>query len=177
MVYKRPVLPGPRRFIRGVQPFEYVCGSISRYRADPSDGYDVDVGGIEKGFEPMRWAGRMTPAVFGREIAPARSHGRLIAALPAILAGYAIGKPILRGARLSSVAAILNNKVVGGMTVPDEFVRHRVLDMVGDFAIAGAPLLVKVTVWRSSHRRNQKFMRSLLKDEACWEWAEFDREG
>lgn len=170
----REDLTVPKRFIRITKPFEYTFGEISVYRIEPARSYEADVTGLERGFTPMRWAGTLTPDSFVAEIAPARSHGHLLAAVPAILGGYLWGKPILRGARISSVAAIFNKRVIGGMTVPDEFVRHRVLDMVGDFAIAGAPLLGKVTVRRPSHRRNQKFMRTLLNDKGCWEWASFD---
>lgn len=167
----REDLASPKRFIQIIKPFEYTFGEISAYRVEPASYYGADVTGLERGFSAMRWSGTLTPVSFAAEIAPARSHGHLLAALPAILGGYLWGKPILRGARISSVAAIFNKRVIGGMTVPDEFVRHRVLDMVGDFAIAGAPLLGKLTVRRPSHRRNQKFMRTLLKNQDCWQWA------
>ena len=59
------------------------------------------------------------------------------------------------------------------MRVPDEFVRHRVLDLVGDLALAGAPLLGRVTALRPSHEMNYRLLAALLAERESWEWAEF----
>jgi UDP-3-O-[3-hydroxymyristoyl] N-acetylglucosamine deacetylase len=57
--------------------------------------------------------------------------------------------------------------------MPDEFVRHRVLDLVGDLALAGAPLLGRVTALRPSHEMNFRLVAALLAARDAWEWAEF----
>ncbi|MGF6414544.1 hypothetical protein OKW37_006279 [Paraburkholderia sp. MM5482-R2] len=67
----------------------------------------------------------------------------------------------------------VGNRVLGGMRVPDEFVRHRVLDLVGDMAMAGAPLLGRVSALRPSHEMNYRLVAALLADRDAWEWAEF----
>ncbi|MBB5462647.1 UDP-3-O-acyl-N-acetylglucosamine deacetylase [Paraburkholderia sp. Cpub6] len=59
------------------------------------------------------------------------------------------------------------------MRVPDEFVRHRVLDLVGDMAMAGAPLLGRVSALRPSHEMNYRLVAALLSDRDAWEGAEF----
>lgn len=63
--------------------------------------------------------------------------------------------------------------MLGGMRVPDEFVRHRVLDLVGDMAMAGAPLLGRVSALRPSHEMNYRLVAALLSDRDAWEGAEF----
>lgn len=121
----------------------------------------------------MHWGGVLTPDVFAAEIAPSRSYGRIKWAIPAIVAGYLRGVPILRGARPSCTASIVGSRVVGGLRQPDEFVRHRVLDLVGDLALAGAPLLGRVSAFRPSHEMNFRLIEALLSTAGAWEWAEF----
>ncbi len=163
-----------KRFIRLLRPFAMEFPEAkSRYVIDPASVYAVSCSCKSAGFPRMRWTGRLTPASFAREVAPARSYGAVKWAIPAIVSGLVAGTPILRGASFSSVAAIWGNRVIGGMRFPNEFARHRVLDLVGDFALAGAPLLGKITVIRPTHERNQKVISALLAAEDAWEWAEF----
>lgn len=171
---ERVALPVPKAFIRIRRPFEYRFSSDCLYAAEPAETYAVNALIKERSFGIQTWEGDLTPPFFGQDIAPARSYGRIVEAIPALIAGYLTGRPILRGARFSSVAAIFNKQVIGGTRFPDEFIRHRVLDIAGDFAIAGAPLLGRFHVRQPSHRRNQKFMRTLLKkNPEAWEWVRF----
>jgi UDP-3-O-[3-hydroxymyristoyl] N-acetylglucosamine deacetylase len=170
-------LPHAKRFIRVLCPVKVAEGEGSRdersISIEPSSAYEMAVRNDLKGFGELRWDGVLTPASFAGEIAPARSYGRVKWAIPAIVAGYVRGMPILRGARLSCTAAIVGNRVLGGMRVPDEFVRHRVLDLVGDMAMAGAPLLGRVSALRPSHEMNYRLVAKLLATRDAWEWAEF----
>ncbi|MBN3804593.1 UDP-3-O-acyl N-acetylglycosamine deacetylase [Paraburkholderia sp. Ac-20336] len=173
----RVELPEAKRFIRVLRPVEIVDDAGTRdersLSVEPASAYEMTVRNDLKGFGELRWDGALTPASFAGEIAPSRSYGRVKWAIPAILAGYVRGMPILRGARLSCTAAIVGNRVLGGMRVPDEFVRHRVLDLVGDMAMAGAPLLGRVRALRPSHEMNYRLVAALLADCDAWEWAEF----
>ncbi|ASL48440.1 UDP-3-O-3-hydroxymyristoyl N-acetylglucosamine deacetylase [Burkholderia sp. AD24] len=170
-------LPHAKRFIRVLRPVTIADGAGTRdersISIEPSADYEMTVRNDLKGFGELRWDGALTPASFAEQIAPSRSYGRVKWAIPAILAGYVRGMPILRGARLSCTAAIVGNRVVGGMRVPDEFVRHRVLDLVGDMAMAGAPLLGRVNALRPSHEMNYRLVAELLATPHAWEWAEF----
>jgi UDP-3-O-[3-hydroxymyristoyl] N-acetylglucosamine deacetylase len=170
-------LPHAKRFIRVLRPVKIGDGvgtaderSIS---IEPSAAYEMAVRNELKGFGELCWDGALTPASFAADIAPSRSYGRVKWAIPAILAGYVRGMPILRGARLSCTAAIIGKRVLGGMRVPDEFVRHRVLDLVGDMAMAGAPLLGRVRALRPSHEMNYRLIAELLATRDAWQWAEF----
>ncbi|NYH17069.1 UDP-3-O-acyl N-acetylglycosamine deacetylase [Paraburkholderia bryophila] len=170
-------LPHAKRFIRVLREVKIADGAGTRdersISIEPSTDYEMTVRNDLKGFGELRWDGALTPASFAEQIAPSRSYGRVKWAIPAILAGYVRGMPILRGARLSCTAAIVGNRVVGGMRVPDEFVRHRVLDLVGDMAMAGAPLLGRVNALRPSHEMNYRLVAELLATPDAWEWAEF----
>lgn len=171
----RVALPAPKRFIRVRRPLVVSDGEGEQrreMRIEPAPRYELSVRNDLKGFGDMHWDGTLTPAAFAAEIAPSRSYGRVKWAVPAILAGYVRGVPILRGARPSCTASIVGNRVLGGMRLPDEFVRHRVLDLVGDLALAGAPLLARVTAHRPSHEMNFRLVDALLGTPDAWEWAE-----
>lgn len=173
----RRSLSARKRFIRVLRRVSVEDGAGSKnvrsMSIEPSDRYEMSVRNDLKGFGNLHWDGGITPASFAAEIAPSRSYGRVKWAALAIVAGYVRGVPILRGARLSSTAAIVGSKVIGGMRLPDEFVRHRVLDLVGDLALAGAPLLGRVTAVRPSHEMNYRLLAALLTDRDAWEWTEF----
>ncbi|KVE24366.1 UDP-3-O-[3-hydroxymyristoyl] N-acetylglucosamine deacetylase [Burkholderia singularis] len=172
----RAALPAPKRFIRVLKPVveAHGAGAARReMRIEPAERYELSVRNDLKGFGDMHWHGVLTPDVFATQIAPSRSYGRIKWAIPAIVAGYLRGVPILRGARPSCTASIIGKRVVGGLRQPDEFVRHRVLDLIGDLALAGAPLLARVSAWRPSHEMNFRLVEKLLSTPGAWEWAEF----
>ncbi|AOK28853.1 MULTISPECIES: UDP-3-O-acyl N-acetylglycosamine deacetylase [Burkholderia] len=172
----RAALPAPKRFIRVLEPVveAHGAGAARReMRIEPAERYELSVRNDLKGFGDMHWHGVLTPDVFATQIAPSRSYGRIKWAIPAIVAGYLRGVPILRGARPSCTASIIGKRVVGGLRQPDEFVRHRVLDLIGDLALAGAPLLARVSAWRPSHEMNFRLVEKLLSTPGAWEWAEF----
>lgn len=62
-----------------------------------------------------------------------------------------------------------------GLRLPGEFVRHKVLDAIGDLYLAGAPLLAQFSAHKSGHAMNNRLLRALLADADAWEWASFDR--
>jgi UDP-3-O-[3-hydroxymyristoyl] N-acetylglucosamine deacetylase len=168
----RRALAAPKRFLRVLRPVTVSDGAERHLTIEPAQRYEVQVRNDLKGFGEMCWEGVVDPAGFAREIAPSRSYGRLKWAIPVIAFGYLRGTPILRGARPSCTATIVGNSVLGNMRLPDEFVRHRVLDLVGDLALMGAPLLARVTACRPSHEMNYRLSSTLLAQTDAWEWAE-----
>ncbi|HZV54669.1 MAG TPA: UDP-3-O-acyl-N-acetylglucosamine deacetylase [Rhodocyclaceae bacterium] len=62
-----------------------------------------------------------------------------------------------------------------GLRLPDEFVRHKVLDAIGDLYLAGHPLLGAFIAHKSGHAMNNRLLRELLADATAWEWASFER--
>ncbi len=104
------------------------------------------------------------PAV-RHELADARTFtlAREIAGLQA--AGLAQGGS-LENAVVVDGARVLNP---GGLRRSDEFVRHKMLDAVGDLALAGAPLLGRFVGHRSGHTLNNRVLRALFADRANWQ--------
>ncbi len=97
---------------------------------------------------------------FRREIAPARTFGFLHELDALNKAGLG------RGASLENTLAIDGDKVVNAalMRFPDEFVRHKILDALGDLALAGFPLIARFEGIRSGHALNNALLRALFAD-------------
>jgi len=107
---------------------------------------------------PFKYA--FTEASFRREISRARTFGFLkdVEALQQ--------KGLARGASLDNAIAIDGYRVLNpeGLRYPDEFVRHKVLDAIGDLGLLGMPLIGKVSLERSGHALHTQLVRALLSD-------------
>ncbi len=107
---------------------------------------------------------RLTPHAFREGFADARTFtlAEDVARLRA--AGLAQGGS-LQNAVVVDGPLVLNP---GGLRRPDEFVRHKLLDVVGDLALAGAPLRARFRGSRSGHALNNRLLRALFADAAAW---------
>lgn len=101
---------------------------------------------------------------FRREIAPARTFGFLKEVEYLQSQGLALGGS-LDNALVLDDAGVLNP---GGLRFPEEFVRHKILDVVGDLALLGVPLVGRVEVHRGSHDLHLKFIRHLVAERTAW---------
>lgn len=63
-----------------------------------------------------------------------------------------------------------------GLRSDDEFVKHKILDAMGDLYVLGHPLLAAYSAHKSGHALNNKLLRTLLDDPTAWEWATFEAE-
>ena len=61
-----------------------------------------------------------------------------------------------------------------GLRYDDEFVKHKILDAIGDMAMLGQPLLAAYGAFKSGHALNNKLLRALLADPSAWETVTFD---
>ncbi|PIE69184.1 MAG: UDP-3-O-[3-hydroxymyristoyl] N-acetylglucosamine deacetylase [Deltaproteobacteria bacterium] len=162
-----------RRVIRIVEPleFEYEGKSI---RVEPYDGFKV-TGRIH--FEgdllhEQRYCFDFSYDGFSREIARARTFGFVEQVEALWQNGLALG------GTLDNVVAIhwdrrsiLNED---GLRYSDEFIRHKVLDVIGDMTLLGAPLLGHVIADRSGHSLHLGLTQMILDSPQCWEWVRFD---
>jgi UDP-3-O-[3-hydroxymyristoyl] N-acetylglucosamine deacetylase len=86
--------------------------------------------------------------------------------------GYARGGSLENAVVLGDFG-VLNKD---GLRFPDEFVRHKILDLIGDFALLGYPLIAHVTAHKSGHAMNHRLLKEVLSREDCWEMKELPRE-
>jgi UDP-3-O-[3-hydroxymyristoyl] N-acetylglucosamine deacetylase len=86
---------------------------------------------------------------------------------------------LARGGTLDNAVVMDEYRVLneGGLRYADEFVKHKVLDAVGDLYMAGHPIIGAFSAYKSGHGLNNKLLRALLADGAAWEWAIFPDEG
>src|SRR5262249_39063410 len=107
----------------------------------------------------------VTPENFRKDIAPARTFGFLKDADELRRLGFA------RGANLQNTLVIDGDSLLNAslQRFDDEFVRHKVLDAIGDLALAGAPLLARYEGRRPSHALNNALLRALFADPQNYE--------
>lgn len=85
---------------------------------------------------------------------------------------------LARGGTLDNAVVMDEYRVLneGGLRYADEFVKHKVLDAVGDLYMAGHPIIGAFTAYKSGHGLNNRLLRALLADAAAWHWASFSDE-
>ncbi len=107
---------------------------------------------------------RLVNGTFKREIAKARTFGFLADVEKLRAAGLGLG------GSLDNTVVVDTDRVLneGGLRFDDEFVRHKVLDCVGDLYLAGAPILGRVTATKSGHHTNNEALRALFADPTAY---------
>ena len=151
-------LPGTVQYLRLTEPVRITDGE-SRYEAYPADDLQLDVS-IDFAHPLVgRQSGRfvMTPEVFERELATARTFGfaREVDALR--------GRGLIKGGSTQSAIVLDEGGIVENeLRWPDEFVRHKALDCVGDLALAGSRVRARVIADRPSHRGTVLLVRAII---------------
>ncbi len=107
---------------------------------------------------------RLTPDSFRDEVARARTFTLAGEVAQLRAAGLARGGS-LENAVVVDGARVLNP---GGLRMVDEFVRHKLLDAVGDLALAGAPLRARFVAHKCGHALNNRLLRALFAEAANW---------
>ncbi|MBU1163757.1 MAG: UDP-3-O-acyl-N-acetylglucosamine deacetylase [Proteobacteria bacterium] len=103
--------------------------------------------------------------VFEKEICRARTFGFIKEIEYLKKYGFA------RGGSLDNVIVIDEKDVLNkeGLRFPDEFVRHKILDCIGDFSLLGIPILGHVIVNKSGHSFNHAFLKKFFENKKSWE--------
>ncbi len=165
-------LSEPRKFIKvlkTVRVEENGCwGELA-----PHSGFSLDV---EIDFPTavigrQRLAFEMSPGVFRHELSRARTFGFMSDVEKLWKAGLALG------ADLTNTVAIGEDKVMNreGLRFPQEFVRHKMLDAVGDLSLSGAPLLGAYRSYKGGHRLNAMVLQELFSDSTNWSLVQAPR--
>ena len=149
-------LQAPRKFIKVLKPIRVQDGDCWGEIA-PHSGFHLDV---EINFDTpvigaQRMAVEMTPGIFRNEICRARTFGFMRDVEKLWKAGLALG------ANLTNTVAIGDDKIMNreGLRYNQEFVRHKMLDAVGDLSLAGHPMLCAFRSVRGGHRSTPTFCR------------------
>ncbi|QKO22908.1 UDP-3-O-acyl-N-acetylglucosamine deacetylase [Rhodoferax sp. BAB1] len=169
----------PRRFIRITKPIEVregVGAGQKWARLDPYHGYklsfeiDFDHPAVDSTGQRVEFD--MSVHNYSRDIARARTFGFTKDVEMMRANGLALGGG-LDNAIVMDDYKVLN---AGGLRYDDEFVKHKILDAMGDLYILGKPLLAAYSAFRSGHAMNNKLLRELLQRTDAWETVTFDNE-
>jgi UDP-3-O-[3-hydroxymyristoyl] N-acetylglucosamine deacetylase len=155
---------GTRQAIKVTRPVE-VTIKDARIRLLPSVrpeySYELDYSNT-KAIGKQTYMMTLSRESFARDIAPARTFGFVqeLDYLKSIDRGH--------GASLANTLAIQGDEVLNKdlMRFPDEFVRHKILDAIGDMALAGGPLIARFEGVKSGHGTNNAVLRALFADPA-----------
>jgi UDP-3-O-[3-hydroxymyristoyl] N-acetylglucosamine deacetylase len=161
------VQTAPRQAIEVLRPVRVEQGDASITLlpdASPWLGIDMEIEFASAAIRRQSRAIRLTPGAFKTELARARTFGFMEEIEALREAGLALGGSLANAVVLRG-ATVLN---AGGLRYADEFVRHKLLDAVGDLALAGHPLRAKVVARRTGHRLNNLALRALFADPANW---------
>ena len=116
----------------------------------------------------QEWSFQVTQANYKREISRARTFGFLEDVDKLREMGLALGGS-LDNAIVISGDQVLND---GGLRYDNEFVRHKVLDLIGDLTLIGGPVIGKFHCVRAGHSMTLRLLRTLFEDESAWRWRE-----
>jgi UDP-3-O-[3-hydroxymyristoyl] N-acetylglucosamine deacetylase len=162
-------LDAPRRYIKVLRPVRIEMGE-SFAEFTPHDGrrIEVEIDFASPLIGRQQFAVDVEADVFRRDIARARTFG-FLAEVEALWArGFALG------ASLDNAVVLGDDRVINpeGLRFGDEFVRHKVLDAIGDLALAGMPILGCYRSYRGGHKLNLKALQALFADASAWTVAE-----
>lgn len=169
----------PRRFIRLLAPVEVRHGAgdnLKWARLEPYHGYklsfEIDFSHPAVDSTGQRVVFDMSTGSYSKDIARARTFGftRDVEAMRAN--GLALGGG-LDNAIVMDDYKVLN---AGGLRYDDEFVKHKILDAMGDLYLLGKPLLASYSAFRSGHALNNLLLRELLAQAQAWDVVTFDDE-
>jgi UDP-3-O-[3-hydroxymyristoyl] N-acetylglucosamine deacetylase len=163
----------PKRFLRVKQTVEVQDGD-KWARLEPYEGFRLDFS-IHFNHPAVDKSGKRVVVDFAdqsyiRDVSRARTFGFTQDVENMRAQGLALGGS-LENAIVMDEYRVLNAE---GLRIPDEFVRHKVLDAIGDLYLAGAPLLAQFSAHKSGHALNNRLLRALFAAASAWEWATFE---
>ncbi len=169
----------PKRFLRVKKTVELREGegaTLKWARLEPFHGYKLSFE-IEFNHPAVDTTGQRVEFDFSsgqykRDIARARTFG--FTKDVELMRSRGLGL----GGNMDNVIVVDDYRVLNtdGLRYDDEFVKHKILDAIGDLHIAGKPLLASYVAYKSGHALNNKLLRKLLADETAYEIVTFERE-
>ncbi len=167
--------PAPKKFIRIRKTIEVKDGD-KWVRFDPHPGFRLNLT-IAFDHPVLSNSAQSVEVDFAdtsyvKEVARARTFGFMHEVEAMRSQGLALGGS-LDNAIVMDEFRVLNGD---GLRYDDEFVRHKVLDAIGDLYLLGHPLIGAFTGYKSGHALNNRLLRSLMADGEAWEFARFERQ-
>lgn len=164
-----------RRYIRILKSSRVESGAAwAEFIPYEGTRYEVEIDFETPVIGRQKFAGDMDDAVFRKEISRARTFGFMRDVERLWAAGLALGSSLDNSLVIGDDNTVINP---GGLRYPDEFVRHKTLDAIGDLSLAGAPFIGCFRSYRGGHRLNASAVRALLADPSAFEIIEMQHSG
>jgi UDP-3-O-[3-hydroxymyristoyl] N-acetylglucosamine deacetylase len=153
-----------RQYLKVLKTVEVVRGG-KRARLSPGDHFSVSytIGFDHHLLRHQALSLRVSPRTYCEGIAPARTFGFLRDVETLRRSGLALGGS-LENAVVIGESGVLNNK----LRFEDEFVRHKILDAIGDLALLGAPLIGRFEAQKAGHALHAAVAQKLLATAGAW---------
>lgn len=162
-----------RRYIRILKPVRIESGaSWAEFRPYGGTRFEVEIDFESPAIGRQSYAADITPDVFRRDISRARTFGFMKDVERLWAAGYALGSSLENSVVIGDDSRVVNME---GLRYSNEFVRHKLLDAMGDLALAGARFIGCFRSYRGGHRLNASSLRRLLADHSAFELVETNR--
>ncbi|MGX4802851.1 UDP-3-O-acyl-N-acetylglucosamine deacetylase [Bradyrhizobium guangdongense] len=159
-----------RRFIQVLKPVSVATGDSFGELRPYANGFrtEIEINFANPVIGRQSYALDLSPERFRREIARARTFGLMCDQARLWGAGYA------RGASFDNTVVFDDERLLNpeGLRYADECARHKVLDAIGDLALAGLPLLGAYRSVRGGHKLNHAVLTALLADRTAWRVVE-----
>jgi len=153
-----------RRYLKVIKPLEFTDGGrrIGIYPADDFQVYcHVEYANPAVGTQEVQI--RVGRESFSKMLAPARTFGFVQDFEGLRRMG------LIRGGSLENAIVLNEHGVMNGpLRFPDEFGRHKALDLIGDLALVGRPLLARVEAYKAGHALHTQLVTRLLADPSLW---------
>lgn len=154
-----------RRYIRVLKPLEFSDGD-RRIGIYPADEFSIHcfVDYQHPAAGPQTVEMKVNSETFSRELAPARTF----TFVKELLALQKMG--LIRGGSLANAIVMDDQAILNGpLRFEDEFGRHKALDLIGDLALIGRPLLARIVAHKAGHALHTQLVNRLLADKSLWE--------
>ncbi|MCI0661888.1 MAG: UDP-3-O-acyl-N-acetylglucosamine deacetylase [Acidobacteria bacterium] len=159
-------LEAPRAFLRVIKRVE-ICENDRRISIEPSDRFRItcEIDFTHPLIGRQNYDITFTDGNYSREIAPARTFG-FVEEIDSLQANG-----LARGGSLENAIALTRDGILNSepLRFENEFVRHKILDIIGDLALCGMPILGHVHATRSGHGLHTMLISTLLRDREAWE--------
>jgi UDP-3-O-[3-hydroxymyristoyl] N-acetylglucosamine deacetylase len=168
----------PKRFLKVKKPVEVRRGEgkgLMWARLEPLHGYtlsfEIEFDNPAVAATGQQYRFDMGSHLYKKEIARARTFG-MTADIELMRS-----RGLTLGGNMDNAIVVDDYKVLNsdGLRYDDEFVKHKILDAIGDMQVAGHPLLAAYTSFKGGHALNNQLLRELLRDPEAWEIVQFER--
>ena len=165
--------PQSRKFLAIRQPVNVIDGE-KRVSIIPSRFFRItfDIAFQHPCIALQQRSVKVNSAAFKRDLAPARTFGFLRDVEMLKAAGLA------RGGSLENAIVVDDERILNpeGLRFQDEFVRHKILDAIGDLSLIGYPILGHVRAFKAGHDINHQLVEKILANPECWQLLEFSEQ-